>query len=97
MVLLCMCIYMYIYIYNLYINPDPQCIDRDVRLVGGSVSHEGTVHYCGAGVWGSVCNDNWDSSNALVVCRQLGLPTASRKICTCYVGNKEYIRYSVQK
>ena len=57
----------------------PECNDTDIRLTGGSSSNEGRVEYCSEGVWGTVCDDGWDRrwSNALVVCRQLELPTES--------------------
>ena len=45
-----------------------------IRLVGGQSSNEGTVEICINGVWGTVCDHSWSSSDARVVCRQLGLP-----------------------
>ena len=44
-----------------------------IRLVGQS-SNEGRVEICINGVWGTVCNDSWDSRDARVVCRELRLP-----------------------
>ena len=61
-----------------YVLPLIECNDTDIRLVGGSRPNEGRVEYCNETVWGTVCSDMWDDDNALVVCRQLGLPTESR-------------------
>ena len=51
----------------------------DVRLQSGSIRSEGRVEIydSDAGGWGTVCNEDWDLSDADVVCRQLEYDNAS--------------------
>ena len=42
-----------------------------VRLVG-VIEQEGRVEVCSNGVWGSICDQNWDQTDAHVICQQMG-------------------------
>ena len=44
----------------------------DMRLRGSSLQYRGRVEICVNGVWGTVCDNYWDSTDASVVCNQLG-------------------------
>ena len=48
------------------------CMQGDVRLRGGSSPTEGRVEICVNNAWGTMCDDDWDTREAKVVCRQLG-------------------------
>ena len=55
------------------------CITRELRLVGSNIPNEGRVEICMDNVWGTVCDDGWSSTDASVVCQQLGYLTTGQK------------------
>ena len=48
-----------------------------IRLADGIIENEGRVEICVNNVWGSICSNGWDVTDAHVVCTQLGHPELS--------------------
>jgi hypothetical protein len=44
-----------------------------IRLPGGSGTYEGRVEVKVDGVWGTICHNSFDMSDARVLCRMMGL------------------------
>ena len=49
-------------------------------MFGGPDRTQGTVQICIDNVWGTVCDDSWETSDANVVCGQLGHSNTGIKI-----------------
>ena len=55
--------------FNLIVEVEPfNCTIGDVRLVGNGSINEGRLEVCINGAWGTVCSDEFDSSDAAVAC-----------------------------
>ena len=48
------------------------CRSGDMQLQGSSVQGRGRVEVCIDNTWGTLCDNSWSSTDATVVCRQLG-------------------------
>ena len=64
-----------------------------MRLSGGHNYLEGRVEICMNNEWGTVCDHMWNDTNAIVVCRQLGLKSAGNHLHNVTKMN-EYIAAS---
>ena len=60
-------------------NNISECRSGSIRLVGGNYANQGTVEFCIGGTWNTICGYPWDwnESNSLVLCNQLGLKHSS--------------------
>ena len=50
-----------------------QCIQGNVRLEGGDTAGQGRVEVCDSNAWWRVCKDHFGTTEASIVCKQLGL------------------------
>ncbi|XP_053388149.1 deleted in malignant brain tumors 1 protein-like [Mercenaria mercenaria] len=50
---------------------------EEKRLQGGQTDTEGNIEFNYGGTWHSYCDDGWNKSDAIVVCRELGYWTAN--------------------
>ena len=64
--------------------------DGDLRLRGGNSTHQGRLELCSQGIWGTVEDDfflyYWSSTEAMVVCRQLGYPWECKCILIFFIS-----------
>ncbi|XP_044754484.1 endoplasmin-like [Coccinella septempunctata] len=58
-------------------------VEGAIKLVGGRGEYEGNVEILHEGRWGAICDDEWDSAEAKVICNQLGYKNGTSK----YTGN----------
>ena len=59
----------------LFLQHSAPCISGHLQLGGGNIANEGRVEICINSAWGTVCDNSWGSTDATVVCRQLGYST----------------------
>ena len=60
-------------IFNIFLTHNYVVCSRDweLRLVNGGSSLEGRLEVCLNGVWGTICDDSWDDTDAGVACSQM--------------------------
>lgn len=48
------------------------CSNGEIQLSGSLPEYQGLIEVCVNNSWATICTDNFDANNAMVVCRQLG-------------------------
>ena len=69
------CSSLYEHFLNIFIVPHllfSNCTTGEIRLTDGATQYEGRVEVCINGVWGTVCDYTWYTTEAYAVCHQLG-------------------------
>ena len=56
------------------------CDDGQIRLSGGATELEGRVEICFNETWGTICDTLWSTTDATVVCSELGFSQFGMKI-----------------
>ncbi|XP_076081403.1 coadhesin-like [Mytilus galloprovincialis] len=71
------------------IGPQPEPVDNDgkIKLSGGNNPEEGRLLIYHNSQWGTICGDNFGTSDAVVACRQLGYRTSMPIVYTIGGGS----------
>ncbi|XP_022099140.1 scavenger receptor cysteine-rich domain-containing group B protein-like [Acanthaster planci] len=65
------------------------CKPNSIRLVGGPNRTSGRVEVHKDGNWGTICDNDWDLTDASVLCRQLGFSDAEEATTGAHFGQGE--------
>ncbi|XP_042578547.1 deleted in malignant brain tumors 1 protein-like [Cyprinus carpio] len=73
-------------IHNCTHQHDAGVICQSVRLVNGDNKCSGRVEVLHEQQWGTVCDDDWDLTDAVVVCREMGCGNVNEAKSKAYFG-----------
>ncbi len=72
-------------------DPNNTCIEGSMRLADGETANEGRLEVCYSNHWGTVCDDEFSSVEAAIVCRELGYSTEGKYdklLLSTFLGTK---------